>query len=65
MGDIVNALAGAGLAIDWLHEFPYCAWKVVAGCVEQETFSSSHAYYGLPPSQPPVPLMFSLRASRR
>jgi len=48
MADILNALTGAGLAIDWLHEFPYCAWNVVAGCEVVERFSSSHAYYGLP-----------------
>ena len=55
----------SGLSIDWLHEFPFCAWKNVAGCVEVERFSSSHAYYGRPAGEPSLPLMFSLRASRR
>jgi SAM-dependent methyltransferase len=64
MGDILGALIGAGLRIDWLHEFPFCAWKVVAGCELVERFSSSHGYYGLPPSRPQLPLMFSLRAAR-
>jgi SAM-dependent methyltransferase len=64
MADIFGALLGAGLRVDWLHEFPYCAWNVVAGCEVVERFSSSHAYYALPPSQPQLPLMFSLRASR-
>jgi SAM-dependent methyltransferase len=64
MADIVGSLLGAGLRLDWLHEFPYCAWNVVAGCEVVERFSSSHAYYALPPSEPQLPLMFSLRASR-
>lgn len=64
LGDIIGALIGAGLRIDWLHEFPYCAWEVVAGCEMVERFSSSHGYYALPPSQPQLPLMFSLRAER-
>jgi 2-polyprenyl-3-methyl-5-hydroxy-6-metoxy-1,4-benzoquinol methylase len=64
IGDILNALIGAGLTIEWLHEFPYCAWEVVAGCEVVERFSSSHAYYGLPKSQPQLPLMFSVRARK-
>src|SRR5262249_58910319 len=62
MGDILNALVRAGLVIEWLHEFPFCAWKIVAGCEVVEQFSASHAYYGLPSSPPLMPLMFSLRA---
>jgi len=64
LSDILNALVGAGLRLDWLHEFPYCAWNVVAGCEIVERFSGSHAYYALPPSQVALPLMFSLRATR-
>jgi hypothetical protein len=64
MADIINALIQAGLTLEWLHEFPFCAWNVVAGCEVVELFSSSHAYYGLPKAQPQLPLMFSLRASR-
>jgi SAM-dependent methyltransferase len=64
MADVVNALIGAGLAIEWLHEFPFCAWPVIAGCEPVERFGGSHGYYGLPASQPQVPLMFSLRARK-
>jgi hypothetical protein len=64
MADILNALLGVGLTLEWLHEYPFCAWPVVAGCIEIERFSSSHAYYGLPPSEPQMPLMFSLRARK-
>ncbi|MEO6875747.1 MAG: class I SAM-dependent methyltransferase [Opitutaceae bacterium] len=62
LGDLVNALIGAGLCIEYLHEFPYCAWKVVAFTERVETFSDSHAYYALPARFPQLPLMFSIRA---
>lgn len=64
LSDIVNSLVRAGLVIEWLHEFPFCAWKIVAGCEVVERFSGSHQYYGLPASQPAMPLMFSLRARK-
>jgi SAM-dependent methyltransferase len=64
LADIVGALIGAGLGIEWLHEFPFCAWKIVAGCEVVERFSDSHAYYGRPKDQPSLPLMFSVRARR-
>jgi SAM-dependent methyltransferase len=63
MADIINALIGAGLRLEWLHEFPFCSWQVVAGCEVVERFSSCHAYYGRPASEPQLPLMFSLRAT--
>ena len=49
----------AGLRIDFLHEFPYCAWKVVAFAQPVE-----HAYWGLPARFPPLALMFSLKATK-
>lgn len=64
LADIVGALLGAGLRLEWLHEFPFCAWNVVAGCELVERFSSSHGYYALPSSHVQLPLMFSLRATR-
>lgn len=62
LSDILNSLIQAGLVIEWLHEFPFCAWKVVAGCEVVEHFSSSHEYYARPASEPQLPLMFSVRA---
>jgi SAM-dependent methyltransferase len=64
LGNIVNALLRQGLRLEWLHEFPFCAWNVVAGCEVVERFSDSHAYYGRPASEPSLPLMFSLRARK-
>ena len=64
LGNIVNALLRQGLRLEWLHEFPFCAWNVVAGCEVVERFSDAHAYYGRPASEPSLPLMFSLRARK-
>ncbi|MES1175349.1 MAG: class I SAM-dependent methyltransferase [Myxococcales bacterium] len=64
LSDIVCSLLGAGLVLDHLHEFPYCAWEIVSGCELVEPFSDSHGYYGLPASEPQLPLMFSIRAHR-
>lgn len=64
LSDIVNALVSQGLRIDFLHEFPYCSWEVVAGCTEVvEKFSDSH-YYVRRPGEPQLPLMFSLKATK-
>lgn len=62
MSDIVQSLVSAGLVIEQLHEFPYCAGPIVAGCQIVEQFSSSHAYYGRVEAPSDMPLMFSLRA---
>src|SRR5262245_37549549 len=64
MSDIVNSLVRGGLRIESLHEYPFCAWPVIAGCEVVERFSASHAYYGLPKSRPQIPLMFSFRARK-
>ena len=63
LGDIVNALTSQGLRVDFLHEFPYCAWPVVAGAEYLEHVSGPHAYYGRR-EDPQLPLMFSLKATK-
>jgi hypothetical protein len=64
ISDVINALTRAGLIVEYLHEFPFCAWQVIAGCVQVERFSNSHGYWGMPPSRPQLPLMFSIRAGK-
>ena len=59
MGDIVNTLVTAGLRIDFLHEFPYCVWKVIAFTEPVE-----RGCWGLGPRFPRLPLMFSLKATK-
>jgi SAM-dependent methyltransferase len=63
LGDVVNALVGAGLRIEYLHEFPFCAWKVVAFAELIEPSGEGRGYYSLPPRFPPLPLMFSIKAT--
>lgn len=63
LGDIVNALLQAGLRLEFLHEFPYCTWPVVAGAQlvtqpgEAQGFFARH-------EAPQLPLMFSLKATK-
>ena len=64
LADIVGSLLAAGLVLEHLHEFPYCAWEIIAGCELLERFSASHGYYGLPAAEPQLPLMFSIRARK-
>jgi SAM-dependent methyltransferase len=59
MGDLVNALIGAGLRIDFLHEFSHCVWKVVAFMEPAEGGG-----WRLPARVPPLPTMFSIKATK-
>lgn len=59
LADVVNALIAAGLRVDFLHEFSYCAWKVVAFMKRR-----ADGYWGLPAHFPQLPLMFSLKATK-
>lgn len=63
LGDIVNALAKAGLRVDFLHEFPYCSWPVVAGAELVEQPGEAHRYFARR-DNPQLPLMFSLKATK-
>jgi hypothetical protein len=59
MGEIVSALAGAGLRIDFLHEYPFVEWPV--------PFLERHddGRWWLPQNQEgELPLFFSLKASK-
>jgi SAM-dependent methyltransferase len=58
IGEIVTALAEAGLHIDFLHEFPFAAWQKFPDM----TKGPDGFYY--PPNGTDIPLMFSVKASR-
>jgi hypothetical protein len=64
LSDIVCALIEAGLSLEYLHEFPFCAWQALPAMVQVEHFSDSHGYWGMPPGTPNLPLMFSIRAHK-
>ncbi len=60
LGTIVTALANAGLHIEFLHEFPVCAWKALP-FLEQGT----DGWWRAPEGMIPIPMTFSLKATKR
>lgn len=59
LGEVVTALAAAGLQIDYIHEFPVCAWRRFPW-LEQGT----DGWWRRRANEPAVPLTFSLRATK-
>ncbi|HHX66022.1 MAG TPA: class I SAM-dependent methyltransferase [Chloroflexi bacterium] len=59
LGDIVSALAAAGLRIEYLHEFPYLEYELFPGMVCRQD-----GYYDLPEGHPEMPLLFSIKARK-
>ena len=59
LSDIVNALIGAGLRIEFLHEFPVTVFQ-------QLPFMKQNAdgWWRLPEGLPEIPLLFSLEATK-
>lgn len=59
LGEVVSAVAGTGLRIESLHEYPFAHWRQFPHLVE-----SGDGYWGWPDSASSLPLLFSLRARR-
>ncbi|MFH8369241.1 class I SAM-dependent methyltransferase [Streptomyces sp. NPDC018031] len=59
LGDVVSAVAGAGLRVEFLHEHDVTLFQRFA-CL----WHGGDGYYRLPPDRPRVPLMYSLKATR-
>lgn len=59
LSDVLNALIGAGLRIEFLHEFPLCSWRRFPFMEQGED-----GWWRLPDRFPRVPLTFSLKATR-
>ena len=59
MGSIVNSLIEAGLQIDFIHEFPFVAWKMLPFLEEKQD-----GWWYLPETYLQVPLTFSLKATK-
>ena len=59
MGEIINALSKARLRIDALQEYPFLSWQMYP-FMEMDT----EGWWRLPDSYPPLPMMFSLRATK-
>ncbi len=62
MGEIVTTIAEAGLRIEFLHEFPFSAFRAMPFLVESDDDSRT---WRLPePYDGKLPLMFSLKATK-
>jgi SAM-dependent methyltransferase len=57
MGEIVNALVGAGLRIEFLNEFPYCVCRLLPSMIQ-----GPDGWWRLPGNDQRVPFLFSLKA---
>lgn len=60
MGEIVTSLLGAGLELEFLHEFPFAAWNVVPS-----SQMNDDGYVHLTEGDGLVPLLFSIRARKQ
>jgi ubiquinone/menaquinone biosynthesis C-methylase UbiE len=60
VGDIITAFAEVGLRIDFVHEFPFAAWAALKSMTK-----GNDGYYRFPPDVPEVPMMMSLKATKR
>ena len=59
LGETVSALIRHGLRPEWLHEHPWTLWPRWEVLVDD-----GHGRWWLPPGRPPMPLSFSLLATR-
>ncbi|GAA3800470.1 class I SAM-dependent methyltransferase [Streptomyces coacervatus] len=58
LGEVVSALAAAGLRIEFLHEHDVSLFR------RFEVFEQRDGYFRLPADRPRIPLMYSLRAAK-
>lgn len=59
IGEVVSALASAGLRIDFLHEHDKLVWPGIPGMVKTDT-----RYYRAPQGAPIVPMAYSISARK-
>jgi len=60
LGDVLNALIGAGLEVEYLHEFPYCVCGMLP-CMEQ----GADGWWRVKDRPDTIPFLFSLKATKR
>jgi len=60
LGEVVSALAGVGLEIEFLHEFPYCVEGMLTNLMER----SDDGWFRLKNHDQYIPLMYSIRAGK-
>ncbi|MCZ7544595.1 MAG: hypothetical protein M5R40_14215 [Anaerolineae bacterium] len=61
LSEIVNALIGAGLRIDALHEYPFIGWAPFPRLMAQ----GADGYWRFKDAGVNIPLMFALKATQR
>jgi len=59
MSSIINSLIGAGLQLEFLHEYPFVAWKMFPFLEKKED-----GWWHLPEKFQKVPLAFSLKVTK-
>ncbi|MGY5128195.1 class I SAM-dependent methyltransferase [Streptomyces nigrescens] len=59
LGEVVSALAAAGLRVEFLHEWPFVGWRMVPFMTQDQD-----GWWRLPEGLPSLPLSFSLRAGK-
>ncbi|HLF77391.1 MAG TPA: class I SAM-dependent methyltransferase [Dehalococcoidia bacterium] len=59
LGEVVTSLIQCGLQLEFLREWPLCAWQALPKMTR-----SDDDYWRLPESEPAVPFMYSLRARK-
>ena len=59
LGEILTALIAAGLKIEFLHEFPFCAWACFPGMEQSED-----GWWRLKEQEITLPLMYSIKATK-
>lgn len=68
LGEVVSAVAGAGLRLEFLHEHDFTLWAYTDGMTAGPDTSGANGGGGtvfrLPAGRPQVPLIYSLRAAR-
>lgn len=59
LGEVINAVLGAGLRLAWVHEFPFCYTRRFPSMVQ-----GADGLWRWPDSGNTLPLLFSLRATK-
>lgn len=59
LGSTVTALTSAGLHIEFLHEFPFCAWQALPFLEE-----GADGWWRAPAGMIPIPMTFSIKATK-
>ncbi len=60
LAEIITSLIDNGLQIEFLHEFPFSVYQQLPFLVH-----NGHGIYNFPDGQQPIPLMFSLKATKK